>query len=70
MALVPTIALAEIGIRGKISLELFGLFSTNHIGIVAASAGIWGINLMLPALLGSLFILRIKIFSNNEANRV
>ncbi|MEO5998030.1 MAG: lysylphosphatidylglycerol synthase domain-containing protein [Chitinophagaceae bacterium] len=64
LAVVPTIALAEIGIRGKISLELFGLFSINNIGIISASVGIWFINLVIPALLGSILILRIKIFKN------
>jgi len=64
MAVFPTIALAEIGIRGKVSIALFGLFSTNSVGIVTASVGIWVINLVIPALTGSLLILRIKIFSN------
>lgn len=64
LALVPTIALAEIGLRGKISLELFGLVSVNNIGIVAATVGIWAVNLIIPALIGSLFVLRIKIFKN------
>jgi hypothetical protein len=64
LAIVPTIALAEVGLRGKVSLELFGLFSSNTLGIVAASAGIWFINLIIPALVGSLLILRIKIFKN------
>ncbi|HUP13679.1 MAG TPA: hypothetical protein VM187_15765, partial [Niastella sp.] len=62
LAVVPTIALAEIGLRGEVSLELFGLFSNNKIGIVASSVGIWVINLIIPALLGSLLILRTKIF--------
>ena len=61
LALIPTIALAEIGVRGKVSLALFGLFSINSIGIVAASVGIWFINLVIPALFGSLLILGIKI---------
>ena len=64
MALVPTIALAEIGIRGKVSVQIFGLFSANNIGIVAASVGIWAINLVIPALIGSLLILKIKIFKD------
>ena len=64
LAVVPTIALAEIGIRGKLSLELFGLFSINNIGIISASVGIWFINLVIPSLLGSILILRIKIFKN------
>ena len=62
LAIVPTIALAEIGVRGKISLAILGLVSANEFGIVAASTGIWLINLVLPALLGSLLILSVKIF--------
>jgi hypothetical protein len=64
LAVVPTIALAEIGIRGKLSLELFGLFSLNNIGIITASVGIWCINLVIPSLIGSILIFRIKIFKN------
>lgn len=64
LAVVPTIALAELGLRGKVSLELFGLVSANNIGIIAATVGIWTVNLIVPALIGSLFVLRIKIFKN------
>ncbi|MCW3088755.1 MAG: Lysylphosphatidylglycerol synthase region [Sediminibacterium sp.] len=64
LAIVPTIALAELGFRGKVSLQLFGLFSTNTIGIVATAAGIWIINLIIPAIAGSLFILGIRLFRN------
>ncbi|MBC8035203.1 MAG: flippase-like domain-containing protein, partial [Chitinophagaceae bacterium] len=62
MAVIPTIALADLGIRGQASLELFGLFSANKLGIITASAGIWCINLVLPALIGSILIAGIKIF--------
>lgn len=64
LAIVPTIALAELGFRGKISLQLFGLLSSNAIGIVATAAGIWIINLIIPAIAGSLFILGIRLFRN------
>lgn len=64
LAIVPTIALAELGFRGKVSLQLFGLFSTNTVGIVATAAGIWIINLIIPAIAGSLFILGIRLFRN------
>lgn len=62
MAVVPVIALAELGIRGQLSIALFGLFSSNTIGIIAAVSGIWLINLIIPALAGSLLILGIRIF--------
>ncbi len=62
MAVVPSIALAELGVRGQVSIALFGLFSNNTIGIIAAISGIWLINLIIPALAGSLLILGIRIF--------
>lgn len=62
MAVIPTIALADLGIRGQASLELFGLFSADKLGIIAASAGVWCINLVLPALIGSILIAGVKIF--------
>jgi len=62
LAVVPTIALAELGLRGQLSIHLFGLFSNNTLGIVLTATGIWLINLIVPALAGSLFILGIKLF--------
>jgi hypothetical protein len=60
MAAIPTFAIAEIGLRGKVGLTLTGLFSTNTAGIIFATAGIWIINLIIPAIAGSLLILSIK----------
>lgn len=62
LAIIPTIALAELGVRGKISIYLFGVFSSNTLGIVLTATVIWLINLVVPALAGSLFILGIKLF--------
>ena len=62
LAIVPTIALAELGVRGKLSIYIFGLFSANTLGIVFTATTIWLINLVVPALAGSLFILGIKLF--------
>lgn len=62
LAVVPMFALAELGFRGKVSLQLFGLLSNNSVGIVATAAGIWIINLIIPAILGSLLLLGIRLF--------
>jgi len=67
MAVVPSIAIAELGIRGKFSTALLGLFSTNTIGILAASFGIWLINLFIPALCGSFFIMSKKFFKERPS---
>jgi hypothetical protein len=64
MALVPTIGFAELPIRATAGVLILGLFSSNVIGIHAASFIIWCINLVVPAILGSLFILGIKIIKS------
>jgi hypothetical protein len=67
LALIPSIALAELGFRGQISIWLLGLVSVNYAGIVATAAGIWLVNLIIPALAGSLLILGVRIFSKSSA---
>ncbi len=66
MAMIPTIALAELGIRGKLSLELFGLVTTQQLSVLAASAGIWVVNLIVPAMLGTVFLLGLRLFKQKE----
>ena len=67
LAIVPSIALlTELGIRWKASIDLVALFSSNVTGILATSLAIWLINLVIPALIGSLLILGIKFFKKQE----
>ncbi len=61
MAIIPSIALAELGIRGQVGLFLFHTFSANSLGILAATFGLWVMNLVLPALIGSILLLRLKL---------
>jgi hypothetical protein len=65
LAVVPTIAvITELGVRWKASIELVQFFSTNTWGVLATSLSVWVINLVIPALIGSLLILGIRIFRN------
>jgi hypothetical protein len=65
LAVVPTIAvITELGVRWKASIELVQFFSTNTWGVLATSLSVWIINLVIPALIGSLLILGIRIFKN------
>lgn len=67
LAIVPTIALVtELGVRWKTSIEVIQLFSANLVGIMATSLAIWIINLVIPALIGSLLILNIRLFRYKE----
>lgn len=62
LAIVPSFAIADLGIRGKFSTALFSMYSTNTIGILGTTFGIWFINLFIPALAGSILILGVRFF--------
>ena len=51
MAVIPTFTfLTELGLRWGASIQVLELFSSNSVGIFAASFTIWLINLIIPAL--------------------
>ena len=62
ISVIPTIAITEIGIRGSVAILLFGLVSENTVGILSATFVMWVINLLLPALIGTVFIFTLKFF--------
>jgi uncharacterized membrane protein YbhN (UPF0104 family) len=65
MAIIPTFTLlTELGLRWEVSLQLVQLFSDRAMGILACSFGIWLVNLVIPAFVGGLLILRVKLFRN------
>lgn len=61
LAVAPTIGFLELPVRVKASLQLMQLYSTNTLGIQTAALAIWLINLVLPAVMGSVLILGTKI---------
>lgn len=66
MAMAPTIGFTELPVRATASVALFSLYSNNIIGIQAAALSIWLINLVLPAVVGSVLILGVKITNEDE----
>ena len=74
MAIIPTIALTELGIRGSVALYFFGLYfekfplvgGMDNAGVFAASTILWMINLGLPALIGTIFVFRLQFFRKTE----
>jgi len=76
MTALPTVTLAELGIRGSVALYFFGLYfekqglpiDQSSLGIILASSAIWIINLAIPALIGTLFVVNLKFFRKNPQN--
>ncbi|MBX6379216.1 MAG: flippase-like domain-containing protein [Thermoflavifilum aggregans] len=61
MAFLPTMALAEIGIRGELNIYFLSPYTLNTLAIVSAAVVIWLINLILPAIVGSMLWLKVKM---------
>jgi uncharacterized membrane protein YbhN (UPF0104 family) len=69
MAVIPTIAIIELVQRGKVVAKVVGLYSANELGMNLATTSVWFINLIIPAIIGSLLILSIrKIIKNSKAD--
>ena len=66
LAILPTIPLADVGIRSEAGTQLFGLLTPDVFGIVATTSLIWFINLIIPSIAGSLFLLNVKIFRKHK----
>ena len=72
LAVTPTIALSEIGIRGSVSLVIIGTYlsgirgtllnETESLAIVLAAGVLWIINLAVPAILGIPFVFKLRFF--------
>lgn len=61
LALIPTVTLTELGIRGSAALWFIGFFAANDMGIIAATFAVWIINIAFPTALGAVFFVRAKL---------
>jgi hypothetical protein len=66
MAVIPTVALTELGVRGSVALYFLSQVSENSAGIITATFVLWIINLALPAIIGSVFVFSANIFKEAE----
>jgi len=58
VTIIPSYALAEIGIRGTVAVAVFSVYGVAALPVLCASFILWLINLAIPALLGSIVLLR------------
>jgi uncharacterized membrane protein YbhN (UPF0104 family) len=59
-AIVPTVTLTEIGIRGAAVLFFAGGLSPNTAGLLLAAYSLWLINVIIPSTIGSFFLIQIR----------
>lgn len=59
---LPSLDLLDIGVRSFTAAHLFLYVTNQQIAIIAAVSAIWLINLIIPAILGSVSVLKLKFF--------
>ena len=61
---LPSLDLLDIGVRALTATYFFGFVTNQEVAIMAATACIWLVNLIIPAILGSVFVLKLNFFGN------
>ncbi|MGM0612445.1 MAG: lysylphosphatidylglycerol synthase domain-containing protein [Bacteroidota bacterium] len=75
ITIIPSVALAEIGIRGSVAIyviqQYFLLNELNpgsgfELNVMASTTVLWLINIILPGIIGSLFIFKLSFFNSKD----
>jgi hypothetical protein len=75
---IPLPPIVGLLARGEVALKIWGISSQNDLSILAATFTLWVINLIIPALIGLVFILRLNFLkslgyqqksADNESNK-
>uniref|UniRef100_UPI0037420EB6 lysylphosphatidylglycerol synthase domain-containing protein n=1 Tax=Mucilaginibacter mali TaxID=2740462 RepID=UPI0037420EB6 len=61
---LPSLDLLDIGVRNFTASTLFAYVTNQNIAVMAAVTSIWLINLIIPAILGSVFVFKLRFFDN------
>jgi len=63
---LPSLDLLDIGVRNGTAAYLFSYITGQQLAVMAAVSSIWLINLIIPAILGSVFVFNLKFFDRNS----
>lgn len=61
-SILPSLDLLDVGVRSVTATTFFAYITTQQIAVIAAVSSIWFINLIIPAVLGSVFVFKMKFF--------
>lgn len=66
-AALPTLDLFDFGVRSVTASYLYAHITDQDIAVMAIASCVWFINLILPAILGSVFVLKINFFGDTTS---
>ena len=59
---LPSLDLLDVGVRSMTASTFFVYITDQNIAVIAAVSSIWLINLIIPAILGSVFVFKLRFF--------
>lgn len=62
---LPSLDIVDVAVRNGTAAYLFGHIVNQPVAIMAAVSSIWLINLIIPAILGSVFVFKLNFFDRN-----
>lgn len=69
LTIIPSIAVAELGLRALVSISIFhivGVQTSSDLALVSATSSLWLINIALASLIGGIFIFQLKFFRKTK----
>ena len=63
---LPSLDLLDIGVRALTATYFFGFVTSQEVAIMAATASIWLVNLIIPAFIGSVFVFKLNFFGSSN----
>lgn len=66
---LPSLDLFDIGVRSVTASYFFSYVTDQDVAVIACTASIWLINIIIPAFLGSYFVFKLKFFGSNKGNQ-
>jgi len=64
---VPSLDIFDFSVRSFVASNLYSYITTQEIAVMAIVSCIWFVNLILPAILGSVFVFNVNYVNNNKS---
>lgn len=65
---LPSLDLFDIGVRSVTASYFFSFVTSYDVAVIACTASIWLINIIIPAILGSYFVFKLNFFGSTQRN--
>lgn len=63
---LPSLDLFDVGVRGITASYFFGFVTDQIVAVMAITACVWFVNLIIPAIVGSFFVFKINFFGTRN----